>query len=198
MKLNTTQIWLIVGVLATAIVITFPPAGGEVEPAKKVDESQNKLPESISFQDTQNQPPPHLEHIELERLNEQKIQTGDSKTISNAFKTTSWYVAPPPTPQPPPPPPPVAPAPVAPPVPFIYFGRYEDTSKRLVILAMGTKLYTVSEGDVIDGNYRVERISDKTVDLVYLPLNTNQSISTIGAQDNSQHRPGAEELTRRQ
>lgn len=197
MKLNTPQIWLIVGVMAIAIVIAFPPAGGEVEPVKKDDERKSKLPESVSSQTTQNQPPPHMEHVELERLNDQKVLTGDNKTISNAFKTTSWNVAPPPSPPPPPPTPEVAPAPVAPPVPFIYFGRYEDPSKRLIILALGTKLYTVSEGDVVDGNYRIEHITDKSVDLVYLPLNTYQSISTIGAQDNSQHRPGAEEISRR-
>ena len=54
------------------------------------------------------------------------------------------------------------------------------------------------EGDVIDGNYRVERITDGSVDLVYLPLNINQSLSTAGAPpDNTQHRPGVEERYRR-
>ena len=59
-------------------------------------------------------------------------------------------------------------------------GRYQDPQKRLVILASGNKLYTVSEGEVIDGNYRIDRITDSTVELVYLPLNINQSISTNG------------------
>jgi len=36
-------------------------------------------------------------------------------------------------------------------------------------------------GDVIDGTYRVDRISDKAVDLIYLPLHEKQALPAGGA-----------------
>lgn len=96
--------------------------------------------------------------------------------VANAFNVVSWYEPPPPPPPPPPQDPVPEPAPVAPPVPFTYFGRYDDPPTRIVVLAKGEQIYTVSEGDVIDETYRVEHIADGSVSLVYLPLGTNQSI----------------------
>jgi hypothetical protein len=48
---------------------------------------------------------------------------------------------------------------------------------RVVILAHGDKLYTVSENEDIDGTYRVDHISENAVDIVYMPLGTIQSIN---------------------
>lgn len=180
-------------VAVVAIVIAFLPAGKQdetVTPAK----AQAQPPNSLSSQQTSRQQQSEQVHVELERLSQQKANAGGGKAVANAFNSTSWHIT---RPAPPPPPPPPPPAPTAPPLPFTYMGRYEDPPKLLVILASGNKVYTVSEGEVIDGNYRVDRITDSAVELVYLPLNINQSLSTIATPDNSQHRTGVEERYRR-
>jgi len=96
--------------------------------------------------------------------------------IVDAFAAKSWYV-------PPPPPPPVKPEPppkpTAPPLPFTYMGRYDDSENpTVVMLVRGDRLYTVSEGESIDGTYRVERIDKGLVELTYLPLQEKQVLQT--------------------
>lgn len=77
--------------------------------------------------------------------------------------------------EPPPPPP------SAPPVPFTYIGRLSEDSRTTVFLASGERNLVVKPGDVIDNNYRVDEVTDKTVQLTYLPLNVKQTVPT-GAQ----------------
>lgn len=134
------------------------------------------------------------ERIELERLRRHAREAKDGQPVSNAFNPKRWYVPPPPRP---PPPPPAPPPPTAPPVPFTYLGRYQDAQKLVVMLARGNKLYTVSQGEVIDGTYRVDRISDSAVDLTYLPLNTSQAVSTTPAPESVPRSPGIGQFTRR-
>lgn len=103
--------------------------------------------------------------------------------VANAFGPTVWYVPPPPPPPPaqvaqvqekaPPPP-----KPTAPPLPFQYFGRYQDSTAQVVMLVKGDQIYTVSEGETIEGNYRVERVDAGVIELRYLPLNIKQSVLT--------------------
>ncbi len=101
----------------------------------------------------------------------------DKGDVVNAFPSTSWYVPPPPPPPQPPP------KPTAPPVPFTFMGRYDDTARSsvVVMLTKGDRVYTVSEGDVIDDTYRVDRITDTAVELMYLPLKTKQLVPAGGA-----------------
>jgi len=120
---------------------------------------------------------PEESRVEIERLDQIALQPEGEEKIGNAFGSTSWYV-------PPPSPPPVKPAPppkpTAPPLPFSYLGRYED-SALVIMLVKGDRLYTVTEGDVIENTYRVERVTAGMVELTYLPLNIRQSISTGAA-----------------
>ncbi len=184
MKWPTRKTWPFIGLTAVAVVIAFPPTGEQGKAAAKVNNDLQQSGSASSEPATKLQPA-QQERIELERLSQQKNNAVSRKTVANAFSPTSWYVAPPrqqdPSPQPPP-------IPTAPPLPFTYMGRYEDPPKLLVILAIGNKMYTVSAGEVIDENYRVDRITDSAVELVYLPLNISQSISTIGVPENAQHR----------
>ena len=131
-------------------------------------------------------------HVELERMNRppaaakadaaaepagETVAAPAPADVVNAFSSTSWYVPPPPPKAEPPP------KPTAPPLPFTYMGRYEDAGRAAVVvmLVKGDRLYTVSVGDVIDGTYRVDRISDKAVDLIYLPLHEKQALPAGGA-----------------
>lgn len=111
-------------------------------------------------------------------------QTGGRAATPKAdlFAAHSWYV---------PPPPPsaagaaaaaaareVAPrAPSAPPMPFQYLGKLADGDSLRVFLLRGERIHTVRAGDVIDGTYRVERVTGTQMTLVYLPLNISQTLA---------------------
>lgn len=114
--------------------------------------------------------------VELDRLRA-PAKAARPEPPGNAFKPTSWYVAPPPPPPPKPLPPP---PPTAPPLPFTFMGRYEDGPKKVILLVKSDRIYTVSEGEVIDNTYRVDRLTDGQLDLTYLPLNIKQTLSTGG------------------
>jgi len=116
---------------------------------------------------------PALPALQLDKL----VRADASEPEQDPFAGKSWYV-------PPPPPPPQtkvvqeAPPPTAPPLPFRYMGRMqEEDGQALVYLTQGTRAYSVSQGDTIDGTYRVESISPAHVTLVYLPLNIRQRLN---------------------
>ena len=116
------------------------------------------------------------ERLEFERMLQQKQQADGDREIGNAFNATSWYVPPPPPPSLPPPPP------TAPPLPFTYFGQYKDpgSAAMVIFLSNADRVYTVSEGDVIDGTYSVGPITSGQLELTYLPLSIKQSLNTGG------------------
>lgn len=93
------------------------------------------------------------------------------------FAAHSWYVAPPPPPPAPPPAPVAPPPPMAPPLPFAFLGKLQEPERLRVFLLRGERTYTVSEGDVLDGAYRVERVTDAQISLTYLPLNQTQTLA---------------------
>jgi hypothetical protein len=72
---------------------------------------------------------------------------------------------------------PVVQVPTAPPLPFQFVGRLDDRSDLQVFLQDGEKIYVVRKGDVIDKTWRIERISDEELSLVYLPLHLSQTLS---------------------
>lgn len=57
----------------------------------------------------------------------------------------------------------------APPLPFRYVGRLSQNGKTEILLLRGAMLHSVGEGDEIDGEYRVERITGATVHFTFLP-----------------------------
>ena len=67
---------------------------------------------------------------------------------------------------------------MAPPLPFSFFGSLDEKgATRRVFLTKGEQLVIVKANDVVDGRYRVDQITENSVDLTYLPLNQKQSIS---------------------
>lgn len=111
--------------------------------------------------------------------------------INNTFAVTRWepmqapmppalsppappLLMPPPVAYVPPPPPP----PSAPILPFQYLGRLQEgVTPWRVFLLKGNTVYTVHEGDVLDGVYRVQKIAARQLTFIYLPLQQEQSIA---------------------
>lgn len=121
------------------------------------------------------------EIAEFERLLGQKQQPDNGQKIGNAFNALSWYVAPPRPAQPPSPPQPQPPAePMAPPLPFTYLGHFKnpDLPVPVIILGRADRIYTVSEGEVIDDAYLVGPAAAGMLEFTYLPLNIKQSLKT--------------------
>lgn len=177
MKLSRLH-WGIIGVVTAALVI-FAPSDKDSEIAKPAKQSSSRT--TSSSETTNKQRSVEVGRVELERLTKNEAYSVDKKSVGDAFNVTSWYV-PPPAPRvvakpvvvvPSPPP-----APVAPPLPFTYLGRYDDTVARTVILSKGERVYTVVVGDVIENNYRVEKFTLGMVHLTYLPLNIEQILRT--------------------
>ncbi|OGT00743.1 MAG: hypothetical protein A3F73_06225 [Gallionellales bacterium RIFCSPLOWO2_12_FULL_59_22] len=118
---------------------------------------------------------PVVKRVELERLLGQGSQPDSGKEIGNAFNATSWYVPPPPSALPPPPPP----KPMAPPLPFTYLGHFKspDSPADIIILSWAERVYTVTEGEVINGTYRVGPVMSGRIEFTYLPLDIKQSLN---------------------
>lgn len=70
----------------------------------------------------------------------------------------------------------VAPAPSAPPLPFVYMGKMESEDKREVFLTLGERNLIVHEGDEIDATYRVASISNAGLTFIHLPTGTRQNL----------------------
>lgn len=70
----------------------------------------------------------------------------------------------------------VAPLPSAPPLPFTYMGKLLSEGDLAVFLVQGERNLIVHEGDTIDSLYRVERIAEGEITLLFLPLNQRQTI----------------------
>jgi hypothetical protein len=68
--------------------------------------------------------------------------------------------------------------PVAPAMPFSYMGKMfdEESGKLVLYLAKGDVPYSVKVGDLIDGTYRVEGVTEAELTFIYLPLNTKQTL----------------------
>lgn len=96
----------------------------------------------------------------------------------NVFTTKTWYVAPPPPPPAPPVPPP---PPTAPPLPFTYLGQFQDGGKAEIFLVKDDRVLTVRQGDIVEGNYRVDGIVGSKLELTYLPLGIKQTLN-IGTE----------------
>jgi hypothetical protein len=91
------------------------------------------------------------------------------------FDTVSWAPPPPPPAQPPPPA-----RPTAPPFPYAYIGSMQDAGIRTAFFNQGERALAVKVGDVVDGRFRVDQMSDLQMQLTYLPLNEGMTVALGG------------------
>ena len=83
---------------------------------------------------------------------------------------------PPPPPPPPPAPPPPPPVPVAPALPFTFMGRMVESDRTILFLTKQNESYSVKLNDVLERDYRVDKIDNDQVVFTYLPLNIQQTL----------------------
>lgn len=168
MKMQPWHQRVLVGVAAIAIFLSAASDEGQQAEPKQAHASAPPKPEPA---------PPPAPRIELERLGRPDAKSADAD-VGNAFSVISWYVPPPPPPPPPSPKPVPPPPPTAPPLPYSYLGRYVEDGKLVILLVRSERIYTVSEGEVIENTYRVERLARGWLEMTYLPLNIKQTLST--------------------
>lgn len=65
--------------------------------------------------------------------------------------------------------------PVAPPLPFRYFGRVTWDGKTEVFVMRGEELISIAAGQKL-GEYRVDQIAESKIGFTYLPLKTKQTL----------------------
>jgi hypothetical protein len=119
------------------------------------------------------------EPLRIDLLN----RAGQAVPQRDAFTPRGWRApAPPPPPQVPaavePPPPPEAPA-----LPFTFMGQFESPGEKTVYyLVEGDKLHAVTQGETINGTYRVEAVDGSRMDILYLPLAIVQTLAVGSPQ----------------
>ena len=99
------------------------------------------------------------------------------QTMAGLFDSVSWR---PPTPPAPPRPPP--PKPTAPPFPYTYVGGLLDNDVRTAFFEKSERVVAVKAGDTVDGVYRVDQMTDKQMQLTYLPLEQRLTVPLGGAR----------------
>jgi hypothetical protein len=113
----------------------------------------------------------------------------DSSKLLNAFLTRSWErkIAPPPPQrmvkiepvvQ-------VQTAPQAPPLTMTLLGLYTEGNRKVAYMVRDDRVILAGEGDLVDQQYKVEKITGDDVVLTYLPLGIQQ---TLNAQQTPQSR----------
>ncbi len=65
--------------------------------------------------------------------------------------------------------------PVAPPLPFQYFGRLTENGKTEVFVMRGEELIAVAAGQQI-GDYKVEQVAATSISFTYLPMKMRQTL----------------------
>ena len=176
MKLHARQRWLVLGGLLTATLAAAAwirdsamPPGTEVVAAS--DSSAAPAADRPPHAGTQGEAPV----INLEKLQSRDLgratrdpfakgtpRAAKSKSKPGAAARSAQVV--------------VAPPPSAPPLPFTYMGKLMSGGDLAVFLVQGERNLVVHEGDTIDSLYRVERIAEGDITLLFLPLNQRQTI----------------------
>lgn len=181
MTINKLHLAMVAAALATAALIWFAPQGDSdlSEPAK---EGKLKLTAAGSRSTALVASESAAENLFAVSPDSSSRPSLTDDAAAGLLAKSSWYVARPAPPPPPPPLPPPPPPPSAPPLPFVFLGKYTEGDLNLVIMTFGSRVITASVGEVIDKTYRVERIEPSNVVLTYLPLGSSQSLSTGGPQ----------------
>src|SRR5712692_3822414 len=125
-----------------------------------------KAPASAASQDTEQSASPASQ----EKQPGIPARSALGRIAADPFSAHSWM------PRPKPAAVSAAPDPVAPPLPFRFAGQLHRDSGIEVYLARGEEIFTVKEGDTLDGQYRIDSVSATEVSFVHLPTGTRQTM----------------------
>jgi hypothetical protein len=67
--------------------------------------------------------------------------------------------------------------PSAPLLPFMFIGRMIDGHDVILFLSKNSRQYAVKMNDILDDTYRVDKITDDSLVLTYLPMNIQQTLA---------------------
>ncbi len=118
---------------------------------------------------TKDEPANQVEELQIERLDRRKF----SAQAGDIFGPQSWV--------PPPSPSAVKSVPKPPPLQFKYLGKVVEGDETRVFLSLADRNYIVKAGETINGQYRMDEVSDHAITLTYLPLGAKQMLATAGA-----------------
>ncbi|HSV35144.1 MAG TPA: hypothetical protein VLI46_06285 [Ramlibacter sp.] len=171
------RVWLVVMLAATLLATWW--AGSVEEEAVAAAQAAPRVAPSADKQGAGNRGNPGRAAIDPQAaLLAQLSRMGAVRELMpqpsrDPFAATSF--------QPPPPAPtPAAVAiakPAAPPLPFQYQGLLRQDGKLAVFLADGSELLIAREGEMLAGQYRVERLTEQEIVLHYLPLGERQTLN---------------------
>jgi len=183
MTLSPQQRWLVIG---SALILTL---GAMYQLDQQADDGpSDSLPE-LSTDHSPDMPvkrsektsgAPQAESIKANAGVLPDLANKDTSAVSDngadLFRSHAWYV---------PPPPPKAtatafekPVPVAPPVPFGYMGKLENTPQgTLIFLSANNKVVTVVAGQQVDTAWRLDKEDANALQFTYLPLDLPKTLS---------------------
>lgn len=175
-KKRNTWLWLALVVTAALTIWTsFQPddedADNLVSPIVRTDQRVANLPSKIMTQQSASTITQTSKNQSIWQVLNREAPT---KNASDLFPVHSWAVisaSPKTKPLPPPPP-------VAPPTPFTYMGKMEDSPKgTLIFLMANNKVYSVVKGENIDAFWRLDGEDTYQLKFTFLPLNLPQTLS---------------------
>lgn len=174
MRFSARQRWLVLGALlaATLAAATWVRERTSAPGAEIVAAAESRAPAGAPAQTAADSEAPAVGLDKLESRELGKATRDPFATAPPRKATRQPRVETRPAPAAVAPPPP----PSAPPLPFVYMGKLIAEGDLSIFLLQGERNLIVREGDTIDSLYRVERISDAGVTLLYLPLNQRQTI----------------------
>jgi hypothetical protein len=118
---------------------------------------------------------------------EARVRQNEALPASRAMTSaapSAWAAV---QPSPPPPPPRAArqaeASPLAPPFPHHWVGRFDDEASpghkpvRRAVISGPVSTWVAREGDVIEGQWRIDQIQDRLIRLTYLPLQQSQTVA---------------------
>ncbi len=162
--MNTRQRWIALALIVTLAAAFWPgseDSDERVETARRVGRQAAPATVPVSILAKPGMSTPQAAPAAQERL---------AKMQANLFPRQTWV--PPPKPYIPPPPPPPKP----PPLPFKYMGRWVEGGQQTVFLLQGEQPIPIQAGQVLQGSWRVDEISDRQVMFTYLPLDMQSAL----------------------
>ena len=175
MRIKWGAVVVVISCMATALAMAISGQdNNSSDIVGAVEKNHSSANHTATGQNKQTQTNMHFDLSEIKRTVPDKIRT------SSMFQSKSWYVSPPSMKTgflsmksasvlPPPPP-------SAPQMPFTFIGRMIDGHEVTLYLSKNNQQYSAKLNDVLDGNYRVDKITYKSAVLTYLPLNIQQEL----------------------